>query len=422
MRPSTEKTPLAKPTTIDDVQWLIGPEANGYLVRAAASQLPLVTLSSRLRQELSPERAHLVLEQVDLRRRGREKFCQAGRMFFTRLGLEQATDLQVARHKARRFPRDSMIADLCCGIGGDLLALRDRGAVLGVDRVLVKVLLARANHAALSPGQDNDRNRVPYVATGPVDFLCADVAHVRVAAFDAWHIDPDRRIGRRTTRIETSEPRLTVVQKRIAENPNAAIKLAPAAQVPDVWSSEAELEWISRKGSCRQLVAWFGSLAHEPGKRRATVLSDPDKPPRTIFGLPLETTDSASGIGRYLFDADPAVLAAGLVGQLAEELHLAPIAPGHVYLTGDCPHDDPAAACFEVKDTLPFDLRRVKRLLKDRDIGRLEIKKRAVPDQPEELRKRLRPRGENEATLFVTRINDGVVAILARRLSREEVH
>ena len=90
-------------------------------------QQPTVGMLSRLRRDLWPERSHLVVEQVELRARGREKFSRADQMFFTRQGLEQATDEQLAAYKASRFVVGEAVVDLCCGIGGDLISLGRRG-------------------------------------------------------------------------------------------------------------------------------------------------------------------------------------------------------------------------------------------------------------------------------------------------------
>ena len=106
-----------------DYEWLTGPQAAEVLCDLAGGCEPLHAAATRLRRQFSPARVHLLLEQVELRRRAAVKFERAEEMFFTRLGLEQATDLWVAAYKARRFAGRSPVADLCCGIGGDLLAL-----------------------------------------------------------------------------------------------------------------------------------------------------------------------------------------------------------------------------------------------------------------------------------------------------------
>jgi len=106
---------------LEDYRWLVSDAAKPWLVRVRDELVdargPTVALLSRLRKDLSTDRAHLVVEQCELRERAREKFSLAERMFFTRKGLEQATDEQVAAVKAARFPAGA-VADLCCGIGG----------------------------------------------------------------------------------------------------------------------------------------------------------------------------------------------------------------------------------------------------------------------------------------------------------------
>src|SRR5688500_5566620 len=115
--------PRCTSDTREDYRWLIGPTAAEWLTEAAAWNGSSVALTARLRQSLPAPRAHLVLEQVQLRQKAREKFAAASRMFYTKLALEQATDESVAGYKASRFPAAGRVADLCCGIGGDLLSL-----------------------------------------------------------------------------------------------------------------------------------------------------------------------------------------------------------------------------------------------------------------------------------------------------------
>ena len=421
---------------LDDYRWLTGAEGARWLRRAAEDRRPLVNQADRLRRRLSPQRTHLVLQQVELRRRARAKFADAGRMFFTPLGLQQATDQFVAAYKAARFPQGPPLADLCCGIGGDLLGLARRGPVLGIDRDPAAALLAEANARALglSAGEG-----------GGAEVRSGDVADVAISEFAAWHLDPDRRPkGRRTTMVELCEPGLPVIEKLLVGNADAAVKLAPAAALPDAWPQEAELEWIGRDRQCRQLVAWFGRLAEHPGKCRATILDEkPDggadvvrtvigKRGRSSFSEP-GSCDSAIGeedrkraaspfsVGRYVFDPDPAVLAAGLSGALAAEHGLSATGPRAAYLTGDRPVADPALACFEVTDVLPLDLKRLRRLLHERGIGRLEIKTRiktrGVAHEPGQLRRQLHLRGDGSAVLLLAPIGGTVTAILARRLA-----
>ena len=401
------KTTSDSSEVLADDQWLTSADAEPWLARAEESREDIVKLTQALRSELSAARTHRVLELVELRRRAKSKFAKAARMFFTRVGLEQATDEIVAAYKAARFPAKRPVADLCCGMGGDCLALAGRGPTVGVDRDPALAHLVRANLAVSGYEQST---------------ICvADVEQFSLAEFAAWHIDPDRRPqGKRTTRVELHEPGPDAIERLLKDCPHAAVKLAPAAELPPDWAQAAEAEWISRDGECKQLVAWFGDVAKLPGQRAATVLSSRNHSPRTVVGAAHHDYASAQAVGRYIYEVDAAVLAAKLTGVLAAEHALAAIDPHGGYLTGDRRIEDGALAVFEVLETLPFDRKRLKGALHAQRIGRLEIKKRALFDDPEKLRRDLALSGDEQATLILTRIQDRATAIIAKRCDETE--
>src|SRR3954467_13456996 len=89
-----------------DYAWLVGEDAALYLTALAEDERPPLNQLKFLRRELSAERARLVVEQVELRRRAASKFCEpASQMFFTPVHLEQATDICLAGYKATRLLR-----------------------------------------------------------------------------------------------------------------------------------------------------------------------------------------------------------------------------------------------------------------------------------------------------------------------------
>lgn len=402
------------PIDWDDYRWLVGPEAEPWLREAGQWQNDPLALATDLRKSLTATRAHLVQEQAALRRRARDKFARAEQMFFTSVGLEQATDEIVASYKAGRFPADLRVADLCCGIGGDLLGLARRGPVLGVDRDPVAALFAETNCRGLNAT----------VATCDVqEFLTAPrllraAGVLPLADCAAVHLDPDRRPGgRRSTQPLWHEPNLEQMEKLRELVPAMALKLAPATDPPVQWRESAEWEWISRDGQCRQLVAWFGSLSNAPGLKRATVLGASSLPLRTLLEAEHAAPAVASRIGQYLYEPNAAILAAGLQSQLAAEHSLEAIAAGIAYFTSDMLVDDPALAAFRVEEQLPLDLKRLRSLLRERGIGRLEIKKRGVPLDPAELREKLALHGDREATLAVTRWRGQTTALVCQRIA-----
>jgi hypothetical protein len=400
-------TPLIAPVP-EEVRWLVSPEALPFLSRAAQLAGEPTARAKDLRRDLTLEQARLVLEQAGLRHKAREKFAAAADMFFTPKGLEQASDEIVADYKAQRFADARSAFDLGAGIGGDLLALARTCETLGFERDPVCAAFAEANLRTLPRSARSSEVRL------------ADLAEADLSACDAWHVDPDRRPnGRRTTRTSAHEPSADTIDRLLAVNPHAAVKLAPAAECPRRWSERAELEWISRSRQCRQLVAWFGRLATEPGKRRATIVGASSAEARSLVGMPDEEVPVAASIDRYLYEPDAAVLAARLAGALAAEHGLEAIAPEVAYWTSSRAIDDALVSVFEVEDVLPLDTKKLKAMMRSRDVGQLEIKARGVDLDPAELRKRLRPQGEHAATLLVARGRRRTVAILARRMSTQ---
>ena len=86
------------------------------------------------------------------------------------------------------------------------------------------------------------------------------------------------------------------------------------------------------------------------------------------------------------------------------------------YLTSDAALTSPFVSTFRVREVLPADEKALGKALRERDIGRLEIKKRGVDVDPAALRTRLKLRGSAAATLLLTRIGSRRTAILADRV------
>jgi hypothetical protein len=108
------------------------------------------------------------------------------------------------------------------------------------------------------------------------------------------------------------------------------------------------------------------------------------------------------------------VVAAGLVPQLAAELDAEGLSKGPTYLLGAAPATSAFARSYAVEDVLPFQLKALRAYLRDRDVGRLTIKKRGVAVEPEQLRRQLRPSGAGEATIAVTRVRGQQTVLVLR--------
>ncbi|KOV65431.1 methyltransferase [Streptomyces sp. AS58] len=357
-----------------------------------------LAVATRLRREHPAELVSAALGQARLRQRAVAKFGaeDAQRMFFTPNGVEQSTRASVAAYRARRFRELGVtsVADLCCGIGGDAVALARVGIrVLAVDRDPLTAAVARANAEAL--GLD-----------ALIEVREADVTEVDVSAYDAVFVDPARRGGRgRIFDPEAYSPPLSWAVRTALRAPHAALKVAPGIPheaVPEA----AEAEWISDGGDVKEAVLWFGT---EPGLVRATLLPGP----RTLRarGLP---DPAVRPVGRFLYEPDGAVIRAHLVAEAADELDGGLVDETIAYVTADELRPTPYATAYEITDRLPFNVKKLKALLREREVGILTVKKRGSAVEPEELRKKVKPQGPHAATVFLTRVAGAPTMLIGR--------
>ncbi|MFF9912201.1 SAM-dependent methyltransferase [Streptomyces sp. NPDC013457] len=347
-----------------------------------------LAVASRLRREHPAELVSAALGQARLRQRAVAKFGaeDAYRMYFTPNGVEQSTRATVGAYRAERLRGLGVrgVADLCGGIGGDALAFARAGiAVLAVDRDPLTAEVARANADALG-------------LADLIEVRCADVTEIDTSPYDAVFVDPARRGGRgRIFDPEAYSPPLSWAVEAARTAPHAALKIAPGIPHEAV-PEEAEAEWISDGGDVKEAVLWFGT---SPGTRRATLL--PSGASLTGRGLP---DPAVRPVGRYLYEPDGAVIRAHLVAEVAEELGGGLIDETIAYITADALAPTPYATAYEITDELPFNLKKLKALLREREVGTLTVKKRGSAVEPEEIRRRVKPKGPNAATVVLTRV------------------
>ncbi|MGV9604777.1 THUMP-like domain-containing protein [Streptomyces sp. NPDC003631] len=370
---------------------LLTPEGRALLdeVRGTAPARELA-VATRLRREHPADLVSAALAQARLRERAAAKFGaeDAERMFFTANGVEQSTRTAVAAHRAGRLRElgATSVADLCCGIGGDAIAFARAGIrVLAVDRDPLTAAAARANAEALG-------------LSALIEVREADVTEVDVSGYDAVFVDPARRGGRgRIFDPEAYSPPLSWAAATALKAPHAALKVAPGIPHEAV-PTAAEAEWISDGGDVKEAVLWFGT---QPGLVRATLLPGP----RVLRGRALPDPPVRAP-GRYLYEPDGAAIRAHLVAEVAEELDGGLIDETIAYVTADEHRDSPYATAYEITDRLPFNVKRLKALLREREVGVLTVKKRGSAVEPEELRRKVlpKPHGPNAVTVFLTRV------------------
>lgn len=376
--------------TLADVAFLRSAEGERALADCAALPLTDVTRIADVAtaRRLVGQKAPAVLETVLLRRKAVTKLDPGRPWLVTDEALQQASPSPVARHRARRLAgRD--VHDVTCSIGADLAELaRVARRCVGSDLDEVRLAMARHN--------------------------CPDVALLRA---DALHpvtrdtvvvADPGRRDGggRRRWRPEDYLPPLDKLVGVYAGR-DLAVKCAPGIDYATLnWPGEVEL--VSLDGQVREACLWAGDVA--TATRRATVLRSDGTQWTVTDGEPDDVAVAAPG--EWIVDPDGAVVRAGLVRHYGARHGLWQLDERIAYLTGDRP--PPGIRAFRILHHGPYQEKSLRALLKEHEVGRLEILVRGLDVDPDALRRRLKPRGPAEATVVLTRIGRSPHAFLCR--------
>jgi SAM-dependent methyltransferase len=338
--------------------------------------------------------AAAALTQADLRRRAHVKFGPAAtRMYFTRAGLEQATRAVVAERRADRLVAAGVrtLADLGCGVGSDALAAARKGIrVYAVEADPLTAALAAANAEALG-------------LAGLMSVTVGDATGFDLSGVDAVFCDPARRranTGRRVFDPNAYSPPWDFLVGLAARVPRTVVKVAPGID-HGLIPPGAEAEWVSVDGDVVEAALWCGPLAEAP--RRSTLLSGSPEPIAQLLGSP-DVAAPVGNVRRFLYDPDGAVVRAHLVAAFASTVDGVLADPTIAYVYSDVDASTPFARRLRVHDLLPFSLKRLRAVLRDRGVGRVEILKRGSALDPQQLRHDLRLAGTAAVTLVLTRV------------------
>lgn len=362
----------------------------------------------------SPDLVTAALTQARLRTAVGRRWGASGsalvpHLLLTPDGAEQATRPSVAALRANRYRSvgaDATVVDLGCGIGLDALALVQSGVnVEAFDYDQLTTAVAGANAAAMGY---TDRLSVTY---GDV----TDLTNTQLLSYDAAFADPARRRnGRRLLRPESWSPPLSwVLGLPLAD---LGVKVAPGLDHERV-PPDTEFAVVSDGGQVVEAALYRGAPRADGVLRSATVLPS---------GALVTDADLPSGpppiepVGAYLHEPDGAVIRAGLVTAVAQQVDGWLIDPHIAYVSSNAQTRSPFMTSYQVLDVMPFSLKRLRAHLRANDVGHVVVKKRGSAIDVDDLRRSLRldRTAPGQRTILLTRVGNDPMAIIGQRMGR----
>jgi len=339
-------------------------------------------------------------KQGHCRNKNEKKNPRVHRFIFDEKGIEQSSSWEMAKYHGKKFANYDVVADLCCGIGMDLIHIADnKKMVYAVDTDSQKLAAAQFNAADFS----SEANIL--FAAYPAEDFCQKV--------DAIFIDPDRRpSAKRIIEPEMMSPPLSAILKLGKITPHILLKLSPVFSYRKLdLDQNYTLEFISEKGSLKEILLGFGNFAQKGISKKAILLNE---------GIELTNAmpkrKQISSFQTYLFEPDAAIIRSGLVQQCAEILEYDRVDEKIALLTGDKIVPTKMGHYFEIEAYFKYHKKQLQKYLTSNKIGILEIKTRGFPLSVETFRKKLKLKGNEKKTLFIIRLAERHICLICKRM------
>lgn len=330
---------------------------------------------------------------------------------------QQATPLAVSQVRAERIAAAgvALVHDVTCSIGTEGPAMIDAGMDwLGTDVDYARLLMARENVGNVgNVGTGTARGRArAWVAQAdalaPVT-TAASSPGPRIRACSGRGSRPGRVIvadpARRADGRRITDPAKLIppLPDLLAAYPGAAmaVKCAPGIDYSE-WQGLVSV--VSVNGGVKEACLYTSDLA-EPGHTREAVVIREEFTERVRDGGGEVGVDKPKS---FIVEPDGAVIRAGLVQQWAARHDLSMLDPHIAFLTGDAV--PPGYSGFPFIEAVP--LKKLRPALQAHGAGAVEILVRGVNVDPDQLRRKLKLKGDRPMGVAIARVGDSATAFI----------
>ncbi|MCL7415906.1 MAG: trimethylguanosine synthase, partial [ANME-2 cluster archaeon] len=298
------------------------------------------------------------------------------------------------------------LADISCGIGGQTVCFADEcGRVYGVDIDGERLECARRNAGVY--GVDN----ITFIEG---DALSPQVVE-QVADADIIFSDPARPATEEMRQTDSLRPGIPMVLEAYRDITDSFAFEAPPQIPPERIDFDCEKEYLSVDGQLNRLTLYFGPL--KSCHASAVVLKGNDV-------HKLESRDKVPEIGEvdepgtYVYEPDPSVVKAGLLGELVSKSDHRPdllnIDAKRSLLTSDTPIHSPFFKNWYIMlGRVPPDCTMLNDLLRKQHIGKAVLRFNVSPDTYWDIRNRVEQGLKGEKTVHLYEIS-GLIYIFEK--------
>ncbi len=401
--------------TISELDFLTSSAGKELLERYVNDdETALFRLLLRSKKKLDSPYLGAVVSLLKLRRKAQEKFSRAAEMFFSSLALEQATGEKISNYLAQRFKKEWRVADLTCGLGGNLISLARRcRRVIAIDQDEVNLACARLNTQV-------------WGVSSKIKFILAEVQEElskqeSLGGVDALFLDPSRyRPGKTKTRsfLNSQPPLLEILPAIFSITKNLGVKISPAFDYRELklLPEQPEVEVISEHNTNKVVMLWFGDL--KTAERRATILTADGF--KTYQNQPRKNPVFVKQALNYWYEPNKAIVKAHLVDDLALKYQLSKLSPYLPFLTSQniVQAEIPDLwRVFKVLASETFSWSALQKFIKARHLERANVIVKHLPFKPEEVYRRTKLKEGGQLFLIFTILGDQqAYYILAERI------
>ena len=357
-----------------------------------------LTANSALRKaypELGADQISAALDQATLSQLAHNRYgIDATHLLLPRDGLEQGTRPEVAQLRASQLKEIGAhtVIDMSAGLGFDARAFIDQGLnVIAIERDPVTAAYLRVNAPAATVIEGDSVTLI-------------DALLPQLTSSDVVFVDPARRSGRRTldgSRAhperdpERWSPSWSFVTSLAQGGVRVCAKVAPGFSptlLPMQWSGI----WTSmhRDGVETMVFSW------SDGARYTARMVDEQV---TTFSGRGVSPAQVSPVLTYLYEPDVCLVNAQLLNDFCHSLSgLLRIDSESTWLTSHAPITHPMLRRYQVTQTLPNELKALRKSLINLNIGDITIKSRGMNINTDALRRELKLPAGSPGTIVIT--------------------